>query len=212
MFIFVGGSAFSATPLNLVQWCYSVILAALCLPFGIVVRLIPDELFERICLPFSSRQVHAPTDEERQFQFPPLDDIRRELAFLKRLRGGRLNNLKFKIQNSSQNLIPWFGHGSGPGVNSTDNNPAASRPRKPSAFGPAAAMAGIIAGSVAGWVPVQLSDGNGNAESPRHPSTLSSSDPEPGERQEIHSNEKPNDPVITDHPPKRPGDYEKEND
>jgi P-type Ca2+ transporter type 2C len=56
MIIFVSGSAFSVAPLNLVQWCYSVVLAALCLPFGIVVRLIPDKLFQTIHPPFSRRR------------------------------------------------------------------------------------------------------------------------------------------------------------
>jgi Ca2+-transporting ATPase len=71
MFIFVGGSAISITPLSWVQWCYSVILAALCIPFGIVVRLIPDELVERICQRFSRRQGLPAIDEEQQVQSPP---------------------------------------------------------------------------------------------------------------------------------------------
>jgi len=79
MFIFVGGSALSVTPLSLVQWCYSVVLAALCLPFGIVVRLIPDKLFEKIYQPFSRRQVLPATDEEQQSQLRPGEDIKRKL-------------------------------------------------------------------------------------------------------------------------------------
>ena len=46
--VFVGGKAFSITPIDGVQWAISVVLAALCLPWAILVRLFPDSLFEVI--------------------------------------------------------------------------------------------------------------------------------------------------------------------
>ena len=46
--VFVGGKAFSITPIDGVQWAICVVLAALCLPWAILVRLFPDSLFEVI--------------------------------------------------------------------------------------------------------------------------------------------------------------------
>ncbi|KAF9387287.1 hypothetical protein CPC16_007129 [Podila verticillata] len=41
----VGGEAFQTTPLDGGQWAICILLGVLSLPFGVVVRLIPDELF-----------------------------------------------------------------------------------------------------------------------------------------------------------------------
>lgn len=46
--IFVGGKAFSITHIDGVQWAICVVLAALCLPWAIVVRLFPDPWFAKI--------------------------------------------------------------------------------------------------------------------------------------------------------------------
>ena len=46
--VFVGGKAFSITPIDGVQWAICIMLAALCLPWAILVRLFPDPWFERI--------------------------------------------------------------------------------------------------------------------------------------------------------------------
>ncbi|KAH8681661.1 calcium-transporting ATPase [Xylariales sp. PMI_506] len=46
--VFVGGQAFSITPLNGVQWAISLVLGAISLPWAILVRLFPDWLFEKI--------------------------------------------------------------------------------------------------------------------------------------------------------------------
>lgn len=45
--IFVGGSAFSITPIDGVQWAICVVLALLSLPWAVVVRLLPDEAFAK---------------------------------------------------------------------------------------------------------------------------------------------------------------------
>ncbi|ETN36943.1 calcium-translocating P-type ATPase, PMCA-type [Cyphellophora europaea CBS 101466] len=46
--VFVGGKAFSITPIDGIQWAICIILAAFCLPWAIVVRLFPDAAFEEI--------------------------------------------------------------------------------------------------------------------------------------------------------------------
>jgi Ca2+-transporting ATPase len=43
---FVGGRAFSITALNGPQWAISVVVAVLCIPWGVCVRLFPDRWFE----------------------------------------------------------------------------------------------------------------------------------------------------------------------
>jgi len=44
LLIFVGGETFSVTRLTGAQWAISVVLGALCIPFGFLMHLIPDEL------------------------------------------------------------------------------------------------------------------------------------------------------------------------
>jgi len=52
--IFVGGRAFEITPIDGKQWAICVGLAAICLPWAILIRLFPDESFHRIAHIFGS--------------------------------------------------------------------------------------------------------------------------------------------------------------
>jgi len=52
--VFVGGRAFSITQIDGKQWAICVVLAALCLPWAILIRLFPDEAFHRIAHIFGS--------------------------------------------------------------------------------------------------------------------------------------------------------------
>jgi P-type Ca2+ transporter type 2C len=47
---FVGGKAFSVTRLNKAQWAYSIVLGALSILIGAIIRVIPDKLFENMNL------------------------------------------------------------------------------------------------------------------------------------------------------------------
>ena len=49
LILFVGGAAFSITPLDRAQWAYSVVLGALSIPVGILIRLIPFEVLGGVC-------------------------------------------------------------------------------------------------------------------------------------------------------------------
>ena len=51
--IFVGGSAFSVTRLNVVQWAVSLILGILSLPAGVILRLLPNKYLESLFGPLS---------------------------------------------------------------------------------------------------------------------------------------------------------------
>lgn len=46
--VFVGGKAFSITKIDGTQWAICIVLAILCLPWAILVRLFPDPWFARI--------------------------------------------------------------------------------------------------------------------------------------------------------------------
>ena len=193
MIIFVGGAAFSITRLNGAQWGYSIVLGILSLPIGVIIRLIPDELVAKFVPHFMNRKSTPDlvvSDEEAQYQWnPALVEIKEELAFLKKLRGGRLNVLKYKLQHP-RDLLPRSRNGSRSQHSSMPQTPTnepsstiadsaslapapltperrslgrRSRSRSNSAFGPAAAMAGIIAGSIAGWSPIERRDGEGSS-------------------------------------------------
>ena len=47
LIVFIGGETFSVTRLTGVQWAISVVLGVLCIPFGFLVGLIPDEILAR---------------------------------------------------------------------------------------------------------------------------------------------------------------------
>lgn len=45
---FVGGAAFSVVRLTPGQWALSLVVAAISLPLGVLIRLLPDEPFEKL--------------------------------------------------------------------------------------------------------------------------------------------------------------------
>jgi Ca2+-transporting ATPase len=191
--VMVGGRAFDIarekqTP---AMWAYAIILGFLSIPVGIIIRLIPDSLVAKLVPEFIKRKaqpkvpgINVSDDEERFDQYPlPLADVRDELAFLKRMKGGRINNLKFAIQNprdflpkskspshsrehsrsNSMSLrIPQtptredsFGSHSPAPTPDSRKRSRSMRSRSNSALGAPTVMAGIVAGSIAaGWSPI----------------------------------------------------------
>ncbi|KAL9600150.1 MAG: hypothetical protein Q9219_003406 [cf. Caloplaca sp. 3 TL-2023] len=226
MIIFVGGRAFSTVRQSGSQWAYSLILGLISIPVAILLRLIPDEYVSKI-IPHGFRRKATPelriSDAERQFEWnPALVEIKEELSFLKKLRGGRLNVLVYKLQHPRETLLPHsrsasrtssiaptpsgeregseYG-GAGGAPPTPDSRRSTSRrfgrSRSNSAFGPAAAMAGIVAGSVAGWSPIgrreeQTSDGFSESRG--------RSELESREGIEVHPNTKADDPIIAHNP------------
>ncbi|KAE8145805.1 hypothetical protein BDV25DRAFT_133460 [Aspergillus avenaceus] len=185
LIVFVGGHAFSVTRLNGPQWAVSLIIGLVSLPIAIVIRLIPDELIKNLIPKFPHRQKGPEllvSDENNRIKFPDaLEAIKDDLKFLRTVRGGRLAHLKYKLQHP-QELLPTrsrSGSRSRSRENSvsgtpppTVNEPNGDTPHPPptpersrrrtrsrsnSAFGPAAALAGVVAGSIAGWSPIERS-------------------------------------------------------
>ena len=183
MIVFVGGAAFSVHRLNLPQWIYSLVLGFLSIPIGIIIRLIPDDLIRR-CIPSWFIRKAKPkllvSDEERQYEWnPALEEVREQLTFMKKLRGGRLNVLRYKLQHPVETLLPRSRSRNGssrspsrnvspPQTPTNEQSEAASthpprtpesrksparrapRSRSNSGFGPAAAM--MATGIVAGSI------------------------------------------------------------
>ena len=163
------------------------------------------------------------SDEERHYQWnPALEEIREELMFLKFIRGGRLSVLKYKLQNPRELLprsrsgsrsasrsrtssirprTPQPEHADDASTNHGPPTPESHRPaqrkrgrsRSNSAFGPAAAMAGIVAGSIAGWSPVERRDDSFG----RFP-LQDRTDLEGHQGVELHPATRPDDPVLAD--------------
>ncbi|KAF2458938.1 hypothetical protein BDY21DRAFT_283004 [Lineolata rhizophorae] len=224
MIVFVGGAAFKVERLNGAQWGYSIVLGAISLPVGVIIRLIPDDLIRR-CIPDFLRRRAPPaltiSDEESHYQWPQeLTEVREELAFIKKIRGGRLQSLKFRLQHP-ETLIPRSRSGSRVGASEqslprtptgerSDNESASPAPPTPesrsrrrgrsrsnSAFGPAMAAAGIVAGSIAGWSPIERRDGdNDSLKFAREYPNRSEIDHLAGV--ETHPATKPTDPVIVE--------------
>jgi Cation transporting ATPase, C-terminus len=90
LIIFVGGAAFSVTPLNSHQWIICVGLGFLAIPTGTIVRLIPND-FVRLFIPqcILERRTDDVDDEERQIEDwdDAIEVIRDDLLYFKRLRG-----------------------------------------------------------------------------------------------------------------------------
>lgn len=213
MIIFVGGAAFEIKPLIPAQWGYSIVLGALSLPVGVIIRLIPDELVAR-CVPKFLKKKRTPevviSDEYQWNQ--GLLEVRDELAFIKKVRGGRLSNLKFKVQHpkeiftrsrSSQSLpgTPNNGADNGEGLSAPPTPDSRSRrrtrSRSNSAFGPATVMAGIVAGSIAGWSPIDRGHGDDDSMKFR---PRSKSDLEAQDGIELHPNTRSTDQIVVPDP------------
>lgn len=185
LIVFIGGAAFSVQRLNQgSQWAVSLILGAISVPIAVVIRLIPDELVSKLVPEFWHRrkkggpELVVSDEEQHRFEWnPALEEIRDQLQFIKWVRGGRLRHIKHKLQHP-QEFLPRSRSGSRsressspptPNDESGERSPAPqpttpesrsrrnTRSRSNSTFGPAAAMAGVIAGSIAGWSPIERS-------------------------------------------------------
>lgn len=166
MIIFVGGVAFSVTRLNGVDWAISIVLGAISLPVAVVIRLIPDSWLESIIPDWMLRKdANVFLSHNERFEWSkPYMDIHEELSFLKTIRGGRINQLKWKGRMAVEH-IPGF-RPSAPsspiGDEGGQQQPPPSpgsftrrRSRSNSAFGTMlAVLPGVVAGGIGGSSPV----------------------------------------------------------
>lgn len=192
LIVLVGGDVFQIAPQGQTpaMWGYAIVLGLLSIPVGVVIRLIPDAILLHLIPDYLKRRstkvpgVTVSDDDERFSNYPlALGEVRDELAFLKRVKGGRINNLKFAMKhpretfmpkkspshsrehsrsNSIQRLPPqtptredsFNNHSPAPTPDSRRRS-RSTRSRSNSALGAATVMAGIVAGGVAaGWSPI----------------------------------------------------------
>lgn len=233
LIMFIGGAAFSIFRINAAQWGYSIILGSLAIPFAVVIRCIPDELFARLIpsLHFRKRQGPRVTvhddDSGNNVWNPAIEEIRDELTFLKKIRGGRMSELAYKLQHPRQSFLPHSRSASRSrhkGELAEDDpekivadayaqhkaeteaaKPAATLDKKKSRhrassnsiFGPVAAMAGVVAGSVAGgWSPVEHREPD--TEAVRFQRSRAPSGVEGTGGMEIHPDTGADDPVFAE--------------
>jgi P-type Ca2+ transporter type 2C len=190
LIVMVGGKAFNITKQSSVMWAYAIVLGVLSIPAGFLIRLVPDRWLEALVPEWLKRRAQSKVpgltisdDEERFSYYPePLADVRDELTFLKRIKGGRINNLKFAMKHpreafsamkspsnsrehsrsNSIHRLPQtptredsFGSQSGVPTPDSRKRSRSMRSRSNSALGAATVMSGIVAGSIAaGWSPV----------------------------------------------------------
>lgn len=155
LIVFVGGDALSTVPLNGAQWAYSIVLGVISLPIAVILRLVPDEAIRATLPQFLTRLLDAETPNpdleasRKQWDWnPALNEVRNELLFLKKFKGGRLNTLRFKMHQARESTV--FHPGSRPNTNRSRSSTNTAQ------HTPAAAMAaGIVAGSIGGWSPVE---------------------------------------------------------
>lgn len=224
LIVFVGGKAFSVERLDGRGWGYSLAFGFLSIPIGAAIRCIPDELVRRLIPEYLVRrsqktpELTIEDEEAAQYTFPkPLADVKEELSFLKKVKGGRINNLRFKVEQAKDSFMTRSRSGSRSRSNSVPHSPVdrtgeegadapppptpesrkgrrTNRSRSNSALGATAVMAGIIAGSVAGWSPIERSQGDDGGWG------RGRADLEATAGVEIHPGTKPNDNIIVEEP------------
>lgn len=212
MIMFVGGRAFSVTRLTGSQWAISIILGAISLPIAVIIRLIPDAAAAKL-MPNWMTKKRKPQNvyvSDDRFEWNAgIEDIRDELAFLKLVRGGRLNQLKFRQKNIAETMKENFSHlfrsgsksGDVPEIIGPDGQPGRSpspgsnrrrRSRSNSAFAAAAMVPSIVAGSIGGWSPVERP----TTGEPDAPPYQGKKDLEQQEGLQVHPDTRREDPVL----------------
>jgi Ca2+-transporting ATPase len=100
MIIFVGGVAFGVKRLDGPQWGISIVLGFLSLPVGVLIRLIPDHYLAQI-LPRAWQVSLAPETLTAE----QLEDGPHNLAFINRIKGGRIRHVRRKIGGKARKAV-----------------------------------------------------------------------------------------------------------
>jgi Ca2+-transporting ATPase len=225
--IFFGGwEAFQAQYQFGDQWAVAIVLGAISIPIGVVIRLVPDELAKQLVPKFlrdmltRDKSKIVVTDEENPFEFnAALVEIKEELAWLKKYKGGRLNNLKFTLAHPKEAFLasrsPSRSRASSTIPRTPTNEAEDDKSHSPAPLTPesrrhkrgrsrsnsalaGAAMAGIIASSIGGgWSPADRQDN----ESLRFQRDRSKSDLSRDARIEVHPNTKKDQEIIVEGDP-----------
>lgn len=193
LIIFKGGAAFQIAEdgQTAAMWGIAIVLGFLSIPVGMLLRCVPDWILPALVPGFLKRRAsRVPgltiSDEEADMYPEPLADLRDELKFLRRMKGGRLNNLKFAMQHPKEAIMgrsPSHSRDNSiakePPMPTEDNaapmapptpdarhrSQRSSRSMSNSAVQAPTVMAGIVAAGVAaGWSPASKQPSNGGLE------------------------------------------------
>ncbi|SPO02491.1 related to calcium P-type ATPase NCA-3 [Cephalotrichum gorgonifer] len=89
LIVFVGSDAFSVTRITGAQWGISLVLGFISIPVGVLIRCVPDSWI-RACIPAWFKRRRAEKSGEGYDLNAAMLDVRDDLAFFNRLRGGRM--------------------------------------------------------------------------------------------------------------------------
>ncbi|OLL25886.1 Calcium-transporting ATPase 2 [Neolecta irregularis DAH-3] len=210
LIIFVGGSAFQVHQLDGIQWIISIVLGALSIPVGIVLRLIPDKFIAKF-IPDKIMRPTPPYQEQLPHWNHAIDNVRDELLFMKAIRSrGRYGGLG--IRKNIRRLMPGSPKPSmskedtaphtpsmppSPMLSSPGSSHRRGRSRSNSILSAAVAAPMLMASSIgAGWTPDPLN--NQPLDSPQSILPSSSMPPSPSSLTAISGVSNGN--TQTDHP------------
>lgn len=107
----VGGAAFQVTRLGGRDWGITLVIGALSLPIGALVRLTPTAQFARLLIKLriysdpNKLPEQSPEAEEEQYSYnPALSKVKDNLSTYARIRGGRLRASSMVAKSRSSQL------------------------------------------------------------------------------------------------------------
>ncbi|KFY30502.1 hypothetical protein V493_01865 [Pseudogymnoascus sp. VKM F-4281 (FW-2241)] len=209
-YFLIGINAFSVERLDARGWGYSIAFGFLSIPIGAAIRCIPNYFLRSRDPPELTIE-----DAEEQITFlKPLADVREELSFLKKMKGGRINHLQFKVKQANDNFTSRSRSGSeaniahdGTAEETTDRPTStvesrkrrhAGRSRPKSASGATAVMAGIIADAGYEFQAAAESEGGCVASAAPSPESEGSKGSDKGARRHLR-NEHSESGLVTDY-------------
>jgi Ca2+-transporting ATPase len=108
LLVIYGGKALGTVDLSPTQWGCSLILGALTLPVGVLLRLIPDAFVQSLIPQWLKKKVKP---KEIVSDFDEWDkgllDIKDDLKFIKKIRGGRLKDLRHIYRYHRDTFRSW---------------------------------------------------------------------------------------------------------
>ncbi|KAF9484387.1 calcium-translocating P-type ATPase [Pholiota conissans] len=108
LIVFVGGAAFQVTPIGGREWGISLALGVVSIPWGAVIRLMPNGPFEKLfkfCRLIKEPKEILPTVKPDQDGWNgAINMVRDNLSTFANLRGGRLRSSSFVIKSRSARL------------------------------------------------------------------------------------------------------------
>ncbi|KAF2747792.1 calcium-translocating P-type ATPase [Sporormia fimetaria CBS 119925] len=184
LLVFFGGRALSIISLTPAQWGCSLVMGALTLPLGAALRLFPDDRIRK-CIPsrFTRKKKAEEMFSDNDMWDAGLLEVRDELAFIRKIHGGRLHDLRFRIRHPREIFARSRSHSSvfrrrpGSPISATGihsmlssaGSVASGRRRRPlsrpGSISSAISAPGVLAGSVAlaspgGFKPVTWEESN----------------------------------------------------